>query len=187
MTRFCTARRDLITQRNGVAVRRSYRRTHPIANFGGAVDLASAVGAAEKAAVDFDAMPDDHAAAVLADGRHLMDRALERIEDMLLAGSDDLERLVVVVPTDFAFRHFLQFLLDPGNRRPIPHCAPVREEVLIAGITGAFLQTVAVAWNRGGWDSGDDPGSDVRRHLFTRAPSSDWSANSLEPFNTLLE
>jgi hypothetical protein len=50
-------------------------------------------------------MPDDLAAAVTADGSHPVDGALEAVEDVALAGGDDLEGEVVVVAAHFASRH----------------------------------------------------------------------------------
>jgi hypothetical protein len=50
-------------------------------------------------------MPDDLAAAVAADGCHLVDGALEAVEDVVLAGGDDLEGEMIVVAAHFAFRH----------------------------------------------------------------------------------
>jgi len=67
--------------------------------------LPGAVGAAEHRSVGFDAVTDDRASAVLTARRQGMDRALERVERVLLASGHDLERLVVLVSADLAGRH----------------------------------------------------------------------------------
>src|SRR4051812_29839184 len=61
-----------------------------------------AVRAAVEGAVRLDAVADDLAAAVGADGRELVDRALEAVEGVRLARRHDLKRHVVFVPTHFA-------------------------------------------------------------------------------------
>src|SRR5262245_14371123 len=63
-----------------------------------------AVRAAEQMPVGLDPVPDHAAAAVLAERRERVDRTLEAVEEMSGA-VEDLERLVVVVPTDLATRH----------------------------------------------------------------------------------
>src|SRR5690606_34649037 len=67
--------------------------------------LTGAVRAAEEAPVDLGAVADHLAPAVVADGRHLVDGALEAVEGVVCARGDDLEGLVVVVPADLAASH----------------------------------------------------------------------------------
>src|SRR6476659_105039 len=67
--------------------------------------LPGAVGAAVEGVVRFDAVTDDLAAAVLADGRETMNGAFEAVEGMGPARGDDLEGEVVVVPADFTHGH----------------------------------------------------------------------------------
>src|SRR5687768_5020924 len=50
-------------------------------------------------------MSDDPAAAVVADRRELVDRALEAVERMGCPGGHDLEREIIVVPADLAPGH----------------------------------------------------------------------------------
>src|SRR5215475_12420620 len=78
--------------------------------------LARAVRAAEEAAVGLDAVTHDLAVTVLALRRHLVDRALEAVEHVPLAASQDLEGLVVVVAADGASAHDL----PPGRSRWLP-------------------------------------------------------------------
>lgn len=54
--------------------------------------LAGAVGTAEKVFFGFNAVPDDLAAAMSADGREFMNRALEAVENMFFARRDYLKR-----------------------------------------------------------------------------------------------
>jgi hypothetical protein len=76
-----------------------------VLGLGTACGVSGAVSAAEELASDLDAVADDLAPAVLADRRHSMDRALEAVERVPLAGRDHLERLVVVVAADLTTRH----------------------------------------------------------------------------------
>src|SRR5438270_10329908 len=64
-----------------------------------------AVRATVEGAVRLDAVADDLAAAVRADGGELVDRALEAVERVSDAGRHDLERHLVVVPADLALGH----------------------------------------------------------------------------------
>ena len=64
-----------------------------------------AVRAAEERRTGFDAVADDAAAAVIADRRELVDRALEAVEHVPLPGRDHFERQVVVVAADFTLSH----------------------------------------------------------------------------------
>src|SRR5438105_15319256 len=80
--------------------------------------MASAVRAAVHLRIGFYAVPQDAAAAMRADGRELLDRALEAVERVRgAAGDADGEGLVVTVATDFAGAHRLA---------PMQHgaCAP---------------------------------------------------------------
>src|SRR3954470_96720 len=81
-----------------------------------------AVGAAEELAVRLDAVADDLAAAVLAHRGHLVDRTLEAVEGVPRAGRDHLERLVVLIATDFTRRH--GDLLVVGVTLRLPTAAP---------------------------------------------------------------
>src|SRR5215204_1814658 len=67
--------------------------------------LACAVRTAIERAVGLDAVPDDPTPAVVADGRELLDRALEAVEDVPITGGNHLERQVIVVAAHLAFRH----------------------------------------------------------------------------------
>jgi hypothetical protein len=66
--------------------------------------LLRAMGAAEKRAASFHAVPDDHAAAMPATRRQLMNRAFEAVEIMRDSVHHNLQRLVVFVPATFARR-----------------------------------------------------------------------------------
>src|SRR5437773_1289010 len=68
-------------------------------------DQARAVRRAEDGPVGLDAVTNDPAATVTADRRQLVDRALEAIEHVSVAGREDLEREVVVVSADFTLRY----------------------------------------------------------------------------------
>lgn len=84
--------------------------------------LACAVGAAEEPAARLHAVTHDAALAVLADRRHLLDRALEGVEHMYGALRVYLEGHAVVVATDFASSH------------KVPH---PREKVIIHSLPAA--------------------------------------------------
>src|SRR5438105_4687245 len=80
--------------------------------------MAGAVRAAVHRAVGFHAVAEDAAAAVAAERRELLDRALEAVERVRVAAGDaDGEGLVVTVAADFAGAHRLA---------PMQHgaCAP---------------------------------------------------------------
>src|SRR5687767_2593311 len=64
-----------------------------------------AVRAAVEGVVRLDAVADDLAAAVGADGRQLVDRALEAVERVGDSGGHDLKRHVIVVAAHFALGH----------------------------------------------------------------------------------
>src|SRR5215216_2522209 len=68
----------------------------------GVFGFAGAVSAAVEATLHFDAVADDLAATVLAHRRQPVGGTLEAVEDVMLPGGDDLERLVVLVPAHFA-------------------------------------------------------------------------------------
>src|SRR5688572_8940284 len=63
---------------------------------------AGAVRATVERVLDLDSVANHLAAAMCADGRKLVDRTLEAVEDVALAGGDDLERHVVVVAANLA-------------------------------------------------------------------------------------
>jgi len=64
------------------------------------------VGAAEKTTANLHSVPDYPALAMLADGCDGLDRTFEAIERMLRTRGDQFKRLVVLITTNFAFRHF---------------------------------------------------------------------------------
>src|SRR4051794_16309676 len=66
---------------------------------------ARARGTAEERAVGLDAVPDHLDAAVLADRRHRVDRALEAVEHMHRSGGVHLEAEPVVVAADLPAGH----------------------------------------------------------------------------------
>jgi hypothetical protein len=55
--------------------------------------------------VDFHAVSHDSATAVRADRRQRVDRALEAIECVMLAGYDHFKRLVIFIFANFACSH----------------------------------------------------------------------------------
>jgi hypothetical protein len=67
--------------------------------------LPGAVGTAVKCSLRFDTVPNDFAFAVLANRSELVDRALEAVERMGLAGRDYLERQVIIVAAHFTSSH----------------------------------------------------------------------------------
>jgi len=67
--------------------------------------LSRTARAAEETIVRLHAVPEDHATAMLAARRELMDGALKAIEGVAKPRRDYLERLVIVVPADLARRH----------------------------------------------------------------------------------
>jgi hypothetical protein len=67
--------------------------------------LAGAVSAAVEGAIRLDPMPNDLAAAVIADRRQLVDGTLKAIEHMSLADGNHLEGQVVVIPTHVTSSH----------------------------------------------------------------------------------
>ena len=82
--------------------------------------MPSAVGAAEELSRHFDAMADHAALAVLADGCHSVDGALEAVEGVPRAGGFDVESLIVVIPADFALWHMspsLHWRFSAAERR----------------------------------------------------------------------
>ena len=80
--------------------------------------VARAVGTAVNAPVNLDAMTDDLARAVSTCRGQTMNGALEAVEDVACARSDNLKALVVVVSTDLAHCHRCASLGSPwGNAR----------------------------------------------------------------------
>ena len=73
--------------------------------------VGGAVLAAEDVACDFDAVPDDATAAMIANGRERVNRAFEGVEVMRDPIKNDLECFVILVPTHLTLdsRIFAQF------------------------------------------------------------------------------
>jgi hypothetical protein len=67
--------------------------------------LARAIGAAIERVLGLDAVSDDLATAVSADGGKLLDRALKAVEDMLPARREYLEGHIIIVAANFTFSH----------------------------------------------------------------------------------
>ena len=63
--------------------------------------MVRAIGATIKAAMSFNAMADDFAAAMLAFRRQRVNRAFKTVKIVRDAILDDLERLIVIVFADF--------------------------------------------------------------------------------------
>jgi hypothetical protein len=61
--------------------------------------------AAEKLASDLYPVPDHFTLAMLADGRHRLNRALEAVENMLRTCGFDYKGLIVLIATNFAVCH----------------------------------------------------------------------------------
>jgi hypothetical protein len=76
-----------------------------------------AVHAAENLCLRFDAVPDNPAVAMRTNRRQRVDRALEAIEGVTLPANDDLKRLVIFVPTNFAFSHTQSVRAGRRSRR----------------------------------------------------------------------
>jgi hypothetical protein len=68
--------------------------------------LFRAIGAAEKSLFRLDAVPDNFAAAMRADGRKLVYRALETIKNMTVARRDNFKRQIIIVAANLASCHF---------------------------------------------------------------------------------
>src|SRR5262245_66084000 len=88
--------------------------------------------AAEDAVAVLDPVADDATAAVLADGRELLDRALERVERPARVQVADLQGPSIVVATDVTSRHRVFLPSGPGlsswSGAPPPRRAVVRRE-----------------------------------------------------------
>lgn len=69
-----------------------------------------AIGAAEEIFLCFDAVPDDAASAICANGRELMNRAFETIENVPLARRYYFKRQIIIISANLALCHF-PFLL----------------------------------------------------------------------------
>ena len=61
--------------------------------------------AAEDLSVCFNAVSDDPAVAMRANGRQRVDRALEAVEGVVFAVNDHFKRLVIFIFTNFACSH----------------------------------------------------------------------------------
>src|SRR5690606_26138931 len=80
--------------------------------------------------VHFGAVAHDAAPAVLADRRHLGDRALEAVEDVHRPLAVNLEGHVVVVATYFAGRHGP----PPSTGSPVGNTRPIQGEHRLRGL-----------------------------------------------------
>jgi hypothetical protein len=96
------------------------------------------MGTAEEPAVDLHAMPDDPAAALLANRCQPVDGALERVEHVDLAGRVDLERHPVIVTAYLTSCHTtsLRHLTDPGNRTRVRYSVIGRQPPWFRGRHG---------------------------------------------------
>jgi len=63
------------------------------------------------------AVPNDPAVAVRANWCQRMDRALEAVKDVMLAGDDHLKRLVIFIFANFACSHTQTVRAPPSLRR----------------------------------------------------------------------
>jgi hypothetical protein len=68
-------------------------------------------GTAEKGLLRLDPVAYYAAAAMCAHGRKLVDGAFERIENVSIAGSDHLERQIIIVPANFTLSHVVLLAL----------------------------------------------------------------------------
>jgi hypothetical protein len=64
------------------------------------------MGTAKKSAVDFHSVANHLALAMFANGRNGLDCALEAVEGMSCASCDQVETLVILIPTHFTGCHF---------------------------------------------------------------------------------
>ena len=94
--------------RAGSTLGLSLRALDVILRFGHA-RLMRAIGATVEGVVGFNAVPDDLAPAVVADGGELMNRALKAVERVMLSAHHHLEGLVILVFANFACRHTQKF------------------------------------------------------------------------------
>jgi len=69
--------------------------------------FARAIRATEKRALCLDAMTDDPAATMGANGRKLMDRAFKAIEDMSVSSRNDLKAQVILIAAYFTTLHLV--------------------------------------------------------------------------------
>jgi hypothetical protein len=67
--------------------------------------LPRAIRTAIERPLRLDPMPDDLAAAMIADRREFVNRAFEAVEGVTRAGGDHLKRQIVVVAANLAFSH----------------------------------------------------------------------------------
>jgi hypothetical protein len=72
--------------------------------------LSGAIGTAKYSGAVFDPVPNNFAVAMMGFRSDHVDRTLEAVEDVRFVFESDLERLVVVVSTMFAFSHTLCLL-----------------------------------------------------------------------------
>jgi len=67
--------------------------------------LSRTIRATIKSVVCFDAVPDDLAAAVIANGREFMNRTLKTIEGVTRSRRYNLERKVIIIAAHFTLSH----------------------------------------------------------------------------------
>jgi hypothetical protein len=75
------------------------------------------MNAAENFTAGFHAVPKDSTIAMRADWSQRVDRALEAIERVMLAGYDHLKRLVIFIFANFACSHTQLFRASAALRR----------------------------------------------------------------------
>jgi hypothetical protein len=73
------------------------------------------VDTTENLSISFHAMPNDSAAAVRANRRETLDRALEAVENMTFSANDNFKGLVIIVSADFACGHTHSFARDEAR------------------------------------------------------------------------
>jgi hypothetical protein len=81
---------------------------------GGHATLARAIGAAIERISRLDAVSDDLAAAMIADGCELMDRTLKTVERVSLTGGNHVKRQMIIVTANFTGTHF-NLLVDANS------------------------------------------------------------------------
>src|SRR5437868_5728477 len=96
LTQFSVVGPNMRRFRAGSMLGLSLRALDVILRFGHA-RLMRAIGATVEGVIGFDAVPDDLAPAVVADGGELMNRALKAVERVARAGRCNLEGQVIIV------------------------------------------------------------------------------------------
>jgi len=82
--------------------------------------LFGAIGAAEKCFLRFDAVTDNFAAAMRADGRKFVNGTLEAIENVPVARRNNFKRQIIIVAANFALRHNFSTPLISFRSVPAP-------------------------------------------------------------------